>query len=222
MCEKELFFFWGSLTLLRTFFSRFHNVPKFFCLLSRTAATSRNKSKYEATLACFVGGWPWSHFFSQDLLINYGLSQPPRCLAYGRLKAARVEEKEGYHFMWRSGPIGSEWVDLGGTVNEGRGSSLVPKRKESPTDQGRAFLGIFMMRMRRHLEFMCVSPWLAGIIFSVNRDVCRAGMSCFALSVCHVVWWKVLPLHKAIWVFVYSCCIPFVLLEQQMGSGGKT
>lgn len=24
------------------------------------------------------------------------------------LKGARVEEKEGYHFMWRSGPIGTE------------------------------------------------------------------------------------------------------------------
>lgn len=59
------------------------------------------------------------------------------------LKGARVEEKEGYHFMWRSGPIGSEWVDLEGTVNERRGSSLVPKkkRKESPTDQGKSLFG---------------------------------------------------------------------------------
>lgn len=81
------------------------------------------------------------------------------------LKGARVEEKEGYHFMWRSGPIGSEWVDLGGTVNKGRGSSLVPKRKESPTDQGRAFLGLFMMRMRRHHEFMCVSLTCADHLY---------------------------------------------------------
>lgn len=75
------------------------------------------------------------------------------------LKGARVEEKEGYHFMWRSGPIGSEWVDLEETVNERRGSSLVPKKKREknlPQIRGRAFLGIFMMRMRRHHEFMCV------------------------------------------------------------------
>lgn len=52
-----------------------------------------------------------------------------------------MEEKEGYHFMWRSGPTGSEWVDLRGTVKRGRGFSLVPKRKESPTDQGRALFG---------------------------------------------------------------------------------
>lgn len=104
------------------------------------------------------------------------------------LKGARVEEKEGYHFMWRSGPIGSEWVDLGGTVNKARGSSLVPKRKESPTDQGRAFLGIFMMRMRRHHEFMCVSLTCTDHLFGKHSCVCRAGMSCSSPGVCDVVF----------------------------------
>ncbi len=126
------------------------------------------------------------------------------------LKGARVEEKEGYHFMWRSGPIGSEWVDLGGTVNKGRGSSLVPKRKESPTDQGRAFLGIFMMRMRRHHEFMCVSLTCTDHLFSKHwcvqsRDVL------LSICVCDAVWWIVLPLHKAIWVFVYSLLYSFCI-----------
>ncbi|PWA17582.1 hypothetical protein CCH79_00011217, partial [Gambusia affinis] len=37
------------------------------------------------------------------------------------LKGAGVEEKECYHFMWRSGPTGREWTDLAGTVNEGKG-----------------------------------------------------------------------------------------------------
>jgi len=88
--------------------------------------------------------------------------------------------------MWRSGPISSEWVDLRGTVKKGRGSSLVPKRKESPTDQGRAFLGIFMMRMRRHHEFMCVSLTCTDHLFSKHwwaqsRDVL------LSLRVCDVV-----------------------------------
>ena len=98
--------------------------------------------------------------------------------------------------MWRSGPIGSEWVDLGGTVNKARGSSLVPKRKESPTDQGRAFLGIFMMRMRRHHEFMCVSLTCTDHLFGKHSCVCvcvcvcvcRAGMSCSSPGVCDVVF----------------------------------
>lgn len=56
-------------------------------------------------------------------------------------------------------------MDLEGMVNKGGGSSLVPERKESPTDQGRAFSGIFMMRMRWHHEFMCVSPDFHGSSF---------------------------------------------------------
>lgn len=120
--------------------------------------------------------------------------------------------------MWRSGPIGSEWVDLGGTVNKGRGSSLVPKRKESPTDQGRAFLGIFMMRMRRHHEFMCVSLTCTDHLFSKHRCVYRAWeMSCFSICVCDVVWWIVLPLHKAIWVFVYSPLYSFCIVRATDG-----
>lgn len=33
------------------------------------------------------------------------------------------------------------------------------------------------------------------------------GMSCFSIRVCDVVWWIVLPLHKTIWVFVYSLAV---------------
>lgn len=58
-----------------------------------------------------------------DQLWSFSASSLPGIWA---LKGARVEEKEGYHFMWRSGPIGSEWVDLGGTVNKARGSLAVP------------------------------------------------------------------------------------------------
>lgn len=136
------------------------------------------------------------------------------------LKGVSVEEKEGYHFMWRSGPIGSEWVDLGGTVNKGRGSLLVPKRKESPTDQGRVFLGIFMMRMRWHHEFMCVSLTCTDHLFGKHCCV-RSRDVVLSIRVCHVVSWLVLPLHKAIWVFVYTLLYSFCTVRAADGEWWK-
>lgn len=95
-------------------------------------------------------------------------------------------------------------------MNEGRGSSLVPKRKESPTDQGRAFLGIFMMRMRWHHEFMCVSLTCTDHLFGKHRCV-QSRDVLLSICVCHVVLWIVLPLHKAIWVFVYTLLYSFCM-----------
>ena len=57
------------------------------------------------------------------------------------LKGARVEEKEGYHFMWRSGPTGSEWVDLGGTVNKGKGVHACTKKKRISHRSGKSLFG---------------------------------------------------------------------------------
>lgn len=92
-------------------------------------------------------------------------------------------------------------------MNERRGSSLVPRRMGSPTDQGRAFLGIFMMRTRWHHEYMRVSPTrtdhLIGKQGMCARLVGSACLPCRVVS-CRVESWIVLPLHKAIWVFVYT------------------
>lgn len=90
-------------------------------------------------------------------------------------------------------------------MNERRGSSLVPRRMGSPTDQGRAFLGIFMMRTRWHHEYMRVSPTRTDHL--IGKQGMWRGL--LALRVCRVVScrvesWIVLPLHKAIWVFVYT------------------
>lgn len=74
----------------------------------------------------------------------------------------------------------------------------------SPTDQGRAFLGIFMMTTRWHHEYMCVSLTRTAHLMG-KQGMCASAfcLDVFAVS-CRVESWIVLPLHKAIWVFVYT------------------
>lgn len=141
-----------------------------------------------------MGGWPRSQVL--HLLINYELSQPPRCLAYGRFKAQRVEEKEGYHFMWRSGPIAvNGWIlSLEGGPWIRREGCLVPvKGTESPRDQGKKRqLGIIHDEEDGDEEEswidVCVHLY---IIFLVNSGVLERGS--LALEQCLQCFWLLLP-----------------------------
>lgn len=67
----------------------------------------------------------------------------------------------------------------------------------------------------------CVSSTCTDHLFGKQRCV-QSQDVLLSIDVCHVVLWKVLPLHKAIWVFVYSLLYSFVSVEQQMETGGKT
>lgn len=61
-----------------------------------------------------------------------------------------------------------------------------------------------MMATRWHHEYMRVSPTRTDHLISKQGMCARLfGSGVFAMS-CRVASWIVLPLHKAIWVFVYT------------------
>lgn len=67
----------------------------------------------------------------------------------------------------------------------------------------------------------CVSPTCTDHLFG-KQECVRSRDVLPSLGVCHVVLWIVLPLHKAVWVFVYSAVFLLYQSQQQMETGGKT
>lgn len=108
-------------------------------------------------------------------------------------------------------------------MNEGRGSSLVPQRMGSPTDQGRAFLGIFMMRMRWHHEYMCgVSLTRTDHLFGKQGCVPSRDVPLLAACLpCSFVDSVASP-QSNMGFCVHSAVFPLYVAEQQMESGGTT
>lgn len=108
-------------------------------------------------------------------------------------------------------------------MNEGRGSSLVPQRMGSPTDQGRAFLGIFMMRMRWHHEYMCgVSLTRTDHLF--GKQGCAPSRHVPLLAACLPCSFvdSVASPQSNMGFCVHSAVFPLYVAEQQMESGGTT
>lgn len=109
-------------------------------------------------------------------------------------------------------------------MNERRGSSLVPRRMGSPTDQGRAFLGIFMMRTRWHHEYMRVSPTRTDHLIGKQGMCARlVGSACLPCRVvqCRVVDSVASP-QSNMGFCVHSAVFPLYGAEQQMEAGGET
>lgn len=107
-------------------------------------------------------------------------------------------------------------------MNERRGSSLVPRRMGSPTDQGRAFLGIFMMRTSWHHEYMRVSPTRTDHLIGKQGMCARAAfwLGVFAVS-CRVADSVASP-QSNMGFCVHSAVLPLYGAEQQMEAGGET
>lgn len=57
---------------------------------------------------------------------------------------------------------------------------------------------------------MCVSVTCRDHLFGKHRCVLSQDVS-LSVTVCDAILWIVLPLHKAIWVFVYSLLYSFCI-----------
>lgn len=109
-------------------------------------------------------------------------------------------------------------------MNERRGSSLVARRMGSPTDQGRAFLGIFMMRTMWHHEYMRVSPTCKDhLIGKQGMSAQLVGSACLPCRVapCRVVDSVASP-QSNMGFCVHSAVFPLYGAGQQMEAGGET